>query len=147
MVELKITSPAFDDANMIPVKFTVDGENINPEINIEGVPDEAKSLVLIVDDPDAPNGVWTHWVVFGISADKIKIGEGSVPGIEGMNDFRNTSYGGPAPPVGEHRYFFKVYALDIELGLGEGAFRHDVEKQMEGHVVAEGSLRGRYRRD
>ena len=143
---MKITSPDFANSEMIPSKYTADGDDVNPELNIEGIPAEAKSLVLIVDDPDAPAGIWTHWVVFNIPTTNTKIEENSVPGTEGMNDFKRTKWGGPAPPSGTHRYFFKVFALDIELSLGEGALRTDVETAIEGHIIAKGELIGKYNR-
>ncbi len=143
--ELKITS-AFANGEKIPKKYTCDGENISPELKIEGLPEAAKSLVLIVDDPDAPAGDWVHWVVFNIpvSGDKLTIKEDSVPGEEGMNDFKKTSYGGPCPPGGTHRYFFRVYALDSMLTLSF-ATKADVELAMKNHVLAKGELMGKFR--
>jgi len=146
--KLIITSPAFKDGEKIPSKYTCDGENINPELNIEGIPEGTKSLVLIVDDPDAPAGTWVHWVVFNIpvppNATEIKIAENSVPGEEGMNDFKKTSYGGPCPPSGSHRYYFRVYALDTKLNL-DFATKSDVELAMKNHILAKGELIGRFR--
>ena len=114
-------------------------------MTIEGVPEETKTLVLIVDDPDAPMGTWDHWIVWNIPPTS-KIEENTVPGTEGMNDFRRRSYGGPCPPYGTHRYFFKVYALDTQLDLKSNSTKKDVEKAMEGHILAEGELVGLYRR-
>ena len=119
-----------------------DREDINPELIIEEVPENAQSLVLIVDDPDAPRGNWTHWVVFNIDP-KIKIiKENSVVGIQGMNDFKRVEWGGPCPPDGQHRYFFKLYALDNVLKMGEGSFRSDIEKAMQDHIIAETDVMG-----
>lgn len=140
---LKITSSAFLNGEKIPAKYTGDGENINPEINIAGLPKETKSIVLIVDDPDAPSGVWVHWVVFNIPPIE-RIEENSIPGEEGMNDFRASSYKGPCPPSGSHRYFFRVYALDTLLGSGF-LTKSDLELEMKGHILAKGELMGKFR--
>jgi len=129
----------------IPSKYTCDGENVNPPLDIRGIPEGTKSLVLIVDDPDAPMGMWDHWVVWNIPP-KEKIEENTVPGTEGINDFRKHSYGGPCPPSGTHRYFFKVYALDTMLALSPNSRKKDVEKAMTGHMLAKGEIIGLYRR-
>jgi len=142
---LVITSPAFENNKLIPKKYTCDGEDVNPPLSIEGVPEETKSLVLIVDDPDAPMGTWDHWIVWDIPPTN-KIGENTVPGVEGLNNFRKHSYGGPCPPSGTHRYFFKVYALDTKLSLNSNSRKKDVEKAMNGHILAEGKLIGLYSR-
>jgi Raf kinase inhibitor-like YbhB/YbcL family protein len=145
MKELFVKSPAFENNQLIPVKYTCDGDNVNPPLTIEGAPDETRSLVLIVDDPDAPMGTWDHWVVWNIPpTDKIE--ENTVPGTEGRNSARKHSYGGPCPPWGTHRYFFKVYALDAELELKLDSDKKDVEKAMQGHILARGELIGLYRR-
>ena len=112
-------------------------------MQITDIPKNAKTFVLIVDDPDAPRGTWTHWVVFNIEPLQL-IPEKSVPGLEAMNDFKRTAYGGPCPPSGIHRYFFKLYALDKELELKQGAARQDIEKAMQGHIVATAELMGTY---
>jgi len=143
--ELAVTSPAFADGGHIPAKYTCDGDNINPPLDIRGIPEGTKSLVLLVDDPDAPMGTWDHWVVWNIPPEG-KIGEDSVPGTEGMNDFRKHSYGGPCPPSGIHRYFFKVYALDTKLDLAPSSRKKDIERAMKGHIIAEGQLVGLYSR-
>jgi len=135
----------FKNNGFIPQKYTCDGNDVNPPLNIEGVPKETQSLALIVDDPDAPMGTWDHWVVWNIPPAE-KIMENSVPGTEGLNDFRRRSYGGPCPPSGTHRYFFKVYALDTRLDLSPSSRKKDVERAMKGHVIAEGELVGLYRR-
>jgi len=145
MMELIITSPAFDGKGFIPQKYTCDGDDVNPPLTIEGVPEETKSLVLIVDDPDAPMGTWDHWVVWNIPPVE-KIEENSVPGVEGLNDFKKHSYGGPCPPSGIHRYFFKVYALDTKLDLNPNSRKKNVEKSMEDHIIAEGEIVGVYSR-
>ena len=145
MKELSVSSSAFENNKLIPSKYTCDGEDVNPPLTIEGVPDGAKSLVLIVDDPDAPMGTFDHWVVWNIPPTS-KIEENAVPGTEGVNDFRKRSYGGPCPPYGTHRYFFKVYALDTKLDLSPNSRKKDVEKAMQGHVLAKGELIGLYRR-
>ena len=145
MKSLKLTSYAFKHNEIIPSKYTCDGSDINPPLKIDGLPEDTRSLALIVDDPDAPMGIWVHWVVWNIPA-KTNIEENSVPGMEGLNDFKRQSYGGPCPPDREHRYFFKLYALDVELDLPEGATKAEVEKAMEGHILAEAKLMGRYER-
>ena len=147
MEKLKITSPAFSNEEVIPDKYTCNGANVNPELDIEAIPAEAKSLALIVDDPDAPAGTWNHWIVFNIQPSN-KIEENSVPGEEAMNDFKKTSYGGPCTPQGAgfHRYFFRVYALDARLSLSF-ATREDVELAMKDHILAKGELMGKFKRD
>ena len=145
MKELTVSSPAFENNKLIPSKYTCDGDNVNPPLTIEGVPDGTKSLVLIVDDPDAPMGTWDHWIVWNILPTN-KIEENTVPGTEGINDYRKHSYGGPCPPSGTHRYFFKVYALDAKLDLSSNSRKKDVEKAMQGHILAKGELVGLYRR-
>ncbi|MEM2865232.1 MAG: YbhB/YbcL family Raf kinase inhibitor-like protein [Candidatus Bathyarchaeia archaeon] len=144
-LKLKVTSPAFENNGFIPAKYTCDGDNVNPPLEIEGIPEGARSLVLIVDDPDAPMGTWNHWVVWNIPPME-RIEEDSVPGVEGINDFKEHSYGGPCPPSGTHRYFFKVYALDTKLGLDPNSTREDVERAIEGHVLARGEIIGLYSR-
>jgi len=145
MEGLTVTSPGFENNNLIPSKYTCDGDDVNPPLIIEGIPEGTKSLVLIVDDPDAPMGTWDHWIVWNISPTS-KIEENSVPGVEGLNDFRKHSYGGPCPPSGTHRYFFKVYALDTKLDLNSNSRKKNVEKAMKGHILAEGVLVGLYSR-
>jgi Raf kinase inhibitor-like YbhB/YbcL family protein len=145
MKELTIVSPAFESNKSIPSKYTCDGDDVNPPLNIKGTPEETKSLVLIVDDPDAPMGTWDHWIVWNIPPTN-KIEENSVPGTEGLNNFRRHSYGGPCPPSGTHRYFFKVYALDTKLDLNPNSRKKDVEKAMKDHILAKGELVGLYSR-
>ena len=143
MKELVVTSPSFGTNQKIPQKYTCDGDDINPELRIEQIPSEAKSFVLIVEDPDAPNGTFDHWIVFDIPI-RNNIGENSIPGTEGLNSFGRHSYGGPCPPSGTHRYFFKVYALDAQLKLGSNTKKNDLHKAMQSHVLAEGELVGLY---
>lgn len=145
MKKLVVTSPAFQNKGFIPSKYTCDGDDVNPPLRIEGIPDGARSLVLVIDDPDAPMGTWDHWVVWGIPATG-EIEENSVPGIEGLNSSGRRSYGGPCPPSGTHRYFFKAYALDTELKLNASSRKRDVEKAIKDHVIAEGELIGLYKR-
>ena len=142
---IKVFSSAFEANSTIPRKYTCDGENINPPLELEGIPEEAESLVLIIDDPDAPMKIFTHWIVWNIEP-VAKIEEDSIPGVEGMNDFRKIGYGGPCPSSGTHRYFFRVYALDRKLELKAGAGRKELESEMIGHIIAEGELIGKYSR-
>ena len=148
MGTLKLLSPAFKHNDSIPSKYTCDGADVNPPLVIENAPLSTKSLALIVDDPDAPVGTWVHWVVWNIGPTTSEIGENMVPSVaqQGINDFRKHNYGGPCPPSGTHRYFFKLYALDIMLSLGPKANKADLESAMKGHVVAQGELIGLYRR-
>lgn len=142
---LIIASPAFENNKPIPRKYSCDGEDVNPPLSIEGVPEGTKSLVLIVDDPDAPMGTWDHWIVWNIQPTN-RIGENTVPGVEGLNSFRKHSYGGPCPPSGTHRYFFKVYALDTKLSLNPDSKKRDVENAMKAHILASSELVGLYSR-
>ncbi|MFW6128799.1 MAG: YbhB/YbcL family Raf kinase inhibitor-like protein [Candidatus Aminicenantaceae bacterium] len=142
---MKISSPEFDHNGMIPKKFTCDGQDVNPVLEIDDIPEQTKSMVLIVDDPDAPMGTWVHWVVYDMSVLN-RIEEGQVPGKQGMNDFGKKDYGGPCPPSGTHRYFFKIYALDRKLGLEEGVTKEEVEKMMQINILAHTELIGLYER-
>jgi len=141
---LTVCSPAFKDNDSIPIKYTCDGDNINPELQIGDIPRQASSLVLIVEDPDAPIGTWDHWIVWNIPTDISAIAEDSIPGIEGLNDFNQHHYGGPCPPSGKHRYFFKLFALDTKLNLDTSARKLELEKAMIGHIVAFGETMGIY---
>jgi Raf kinase inhibitor-like YbhB/YbcL family protein len=144
---MKITSSAFQDGGNIPSKFTCDGSDTSPPLQITSVPVEAKTLVLVADDPDAPGRLFTHWLVWNIPPQTNSIAEGSAPkGVHGTNDFGKSGYGGPCPPSGTHRYSFKVFALDRELALPSGAKRGQVDAAMKGHVIAQGELMGRYAR-
>lgn len=142
---MKLTSPEFENNKFIPKKFTCQGDDINPELVIDGVPEGAQSLVLIVDDPDAPMGTWVHWVVYDMDVIPT-IEENSIPGEQGINDFGRKNYGGPCPPSGTHRYFFKIYALDKKLGLKEGVKKSDLEKAMQGHILGQAQLIGLYKK-
>lgn len=143
---LDVSSPAFKDGEKIPLQYSCDGENINPPLDIENIPEQAKCLALIVDDPDAPRGTWVHWVVWNIPVTH-HITEDKVHGIEGLNDFKQQNYGGPCPPSGTHRYFFKVYALDALLDLPETTTKQELEKAMSEHIIAFGELVGLYSRN
>jgi len=142
---LQISSGAFQHNELIPPQFTCDGRNINPPLDIEDIPQEAKSLVLIMDDPDAPGGMWVHWVVWNIPITH-RVEENSVPGIEGMNDSKRNHYGGPCPPSGTHRYFFKVYALDSVLDLPINTNKTSLEQAMLPHILGFGEIIGLYKR-
>ena len=145
--KMKITSSTFQQGGNIPSKFTCDGANTSPSLQISDVPSEAKGLVLIVDDPDAPSGLFTHWTAWNISPQTSTVAEGSTPkGVHGTNDFGKSGYGGPCPPSGMHRYYFKIFALDRELDLPAGARRGQLDAAMKGHVIAQGELMGRYSR-
>jgi Raf kinase inhibitor-like YbhB/YbcL family protein len=149
---MELTSTAFAHKGTIPPKYTCDGDNTVPPLTISGVPENARSLVLIMDDPDVPknirkDGMWDHWVVFNIPAQLREINDGEEPpGIHGKGTSGNLNYFGPCPPDREHRYFFKLYALDAELGLPEKATKQQVESAMEGHVLSKTELMGRYER-
>lgn len=144
---MKLESPEFEDGGAIPDKYGYTELNINPELNIEDVPENAESLLLIMDDPDAlePAGkIWDHWIAFDISPSTEVIPKGEPEGVQGENDYGETGYGGPNPPDGEHTYVFRLYALDTELGLAEGVPRKRVEEEMEGHVIEKTELKGTY---
>ncbi len=153
-MSIKLTSSAFGNESTIPTKHTCDGEDVSPPLGWTGLPGGTKSVALICDDPDAPVGTWVHWVIYDIPAALIALPEGVPPSEitpdgakQGINDFRRTGYGGPCPPPGgPHRYFFKLYALDIEPGLPPGANKADLLRVMEGHLLGEGVLMGRYQR-
>ena len=151
---IQITSSAFSEGSPIPKKYTCDAEDISPPLAWSGVPVGAKSLALIADDPDAPVGTWTHWVIFnlpptltGLSAGIAKTPQAEGGALQGNNDFRRIGYGGPCPPRGkQHRYFFKLYALDTSLALKAGSSKADLEKAIRGHILAQGQLMGTYSR-
>jgi Raf kinase inhibitor-like YbhB/YbcL family protein len=152
-VTLRIQSSSFADGGAIPSRYTCDGRNGSPELDFSGVPAGTKSLALICDDPDAPSGVWVHWVIFDLPASTAKLPEsapaGAKPpagGLQGKNDFGKLGYGGPCPPSGTHRYEFKLYALDTELKLPAGSSKAQVVSAMQGHVLAEAKLTGKYSR-
>jgi hypothetical protein len=143
--DIKLTSPAFKQGEKIPVKFTCDGADTNPPLEIGEIPSSAKALALVVDDPDAPGGVFTHWIVWNIDPKTSTIAEAiKSAGIEGKNDFGKSGYGGPCPPQGTHRYYFRVFALDRQLDLNAGANRKRLTVALNGHVIGKGELMGRY---
>lgn len=145
--KLTISSNAFEDNQYIPSYYTCDGENANPPLKIENLPDGTETLTIIVEDPDAPGGTFTHWIVWNIRPRQI-IGENTLTGgVEGKNDFRMHNYGGPCPPSGTHRYLFKVYALDKHLHLEPNSHRRAVEMAMEDHIIGYGELKGLYKRE
>jgi Raf kinase inhibitor-like YbhB/YbcL family protein len=141
-----VQSSAFKEGERISATYTCKGENINPPISIEGVPQGAKSLAFIVDDPDAPRGLFTHWTVWNIRPDVTEIPENSVPdgAVQGITTFGRAGYGGPCPPTGTHRYFFTAYALDISLDLSSDASRSNLESKMQGHILDQGRLMGMF---
>lgn len=145
---IEVTSPVFEHEGTIPEKYTCEGEDINPPLRIHNLPEGTRSLALVVDDPDAPLGTWDHWLVWNISPDVAEIPENSVPqqAVLGTNGFKKKSYGGPCPPFGTHRYYFKVYALDTRLDLPEGSRKKQLEKAMQGHILDQGVLMGRYKK-
>jgi len=150
---IKLTSSAFKEGAMIPAQYTCDGKDISPPLNWSAVPEGTQSFALICDDPDAPIGTWVHWVVYNIP-DKVTALPENVPPhksvmgniLQGMTDFRRIGYGGPCPPRGTHRYYFKIYALDTMLNLPAGATKRELLRAMEGHILVEGQLMGRYGR-
>jgi len=162
---MKIHSPAFEEEQSIPIRFTCDSTDISPELRFEEVPPETRSLALICDDPDAPAGTWVHWVIFNIPVGVDTLpenvspeidpdfgGDSTVTAVNGKNDFGRFGYGGPCPPPGPaHRYYFKLYALDGELEfpaeeIKKGITKEALLKKMEGHILAETSLMGKYKR-
>ena len=145
---MKIESPVFEQNKSIPSKYTCDGEDIYPPLKFSRIPEDAKSLVLIVDDPDAPGGTWVHWTIWNITPETEEVGEANLPqgAVEGITDFGKSGYGGPCPPSGTHRYFFKLYALDTTLDLDSSAEKEDIEKAMEGHILAQTQLIGLYKK-
>jgi Raf kinase inhibitor-like YbhB/YbcL family protein len=152
-MEIKVTSPAFEEGGMIPSKYTCDGEDISPPLQWEAVPDGTISIALISDDPDAPMGTWVHWVLYNLPADARQLEEDITSdevlpngAKQGTTDFGRIGYGGPCPPGGVHRYFFKVYALDVEVKSAPGVTKEQLLKAMEGHILAQGQLMGKYQR-
>jgi len=145
---IKITSPTYNEGGFIPAKYACDGQNINPPLSISQIPAAAKSLVLILDDPDAPRGTWTHWIVFNIDPQTAEIAENSLPaGAKlGKNDYGKDKYSGPCPPSGVHRYIFHVYALDTILNLSDDAALDAVRSAMDGHILDSAELLGKYQR-
>jgi Raf kinase inhibitor-like YbhB/YbcL family protein len=146
--EFKISSSAFKKDGEIPKKYTCDGENVNPSLHFEYVPAKAKSLALVFDDIDAPGGSYVHWILWNIAPNITEVKEKSVPegAVQGTNGFKKQNYGGPCPPRRAHKYVFKIYALDILLNLDPHSTKMDLEKAMEGHVIAQARLMGVYKR-
>ena len=150
---MKLTSPAFTEGGMIPAQYTCNGADISPPLAWEEVPEVAKSLALIVDDPDAPVGTWVHWVLYNLPASTRELKENITKtkilpdgAMQGTNDFRKIGYNGPCPPGGTHRYFFKLYALDEMVDLNPGARKKDLVDAMKGHILAECQLMGKFSR-
>jgi len=148
METLTISSPGFSHGEAIPARHTCDGDDTSPALIIGKAPQATQSLALVMDDPDAPMGDWVHWVVWNIPAQTREIPEHGLPpqASQGKNDWHRTGYGGPCPPAGTHRYFFRVYALDTTLHLGNSTTKDDLERAMQGHVLGKGELMGTYKR-
>lgn len=153
MNTINIESPAFKNGELIPLKYTCDGENISPALRWDEVPEGTKSLVLICDDPDAPIGDWVHWIIYNIPPETRELKENIKPvkilndgSIHGLNDWKKFGYCGPCPPSGVHRYYFKIYALDILLPFEPGATKKQLLDTMKGHILAQGELMGKYQR-
>ncbi|MFP4177116.1 MAG: YbhB/YbcL family Raf kinase inhibitor-like protein [Candidatus Brocadiia bacterium] len=144
---MQLKSEAFENGERIPSRYTCDGKNVSPPLRIEDVPEEAESVALVMDDPDAPGGTFDHWLVWNIDPATTEIPEGEAPeGVSGKNDFGDLSYGGPCPPSGTHSYRFKIYALDRTLDLAEGSTKGQLQQAMRGHVLEEHLLEGDYSR-
>jgi len=154
MEKISVLAEGFNEGDMMPGEFTCKGKDISPSISWKGIPEGTKSVTLIMDDPDAPAGTFVHWVIYNMPAHTRDLPKGMLPdkiladgSMQGMTDFGETGYGGPCPPPGKpHRYFFKVYALDMKLNLPAGASKSQVESAMKGHILADGVLMGRYQR-
>jgi Raf kinase inhibitor-like YbhB/YbcL family protein len=142
---MKVSSTTFSHNGHIPPRYTCEGENINPPIEISNIPEEAKTLALIVEDRDAPTPDFVHWLVWNISPNEA-IAERSNLGTSGTNDFGKTGYGGPCPPSGSHRYFFQAFALDMELDLPAGADKNALTQAMKGHILDKAELMGHYQK-
>jgi Raf kinase inhibitor-like YbhB/YbcL family protein len=147
MKKIKVLSPKFSNNETIPVKYTCQGEDISPPLVFEGIPPQAKSIAIIVDDPDAPVGVFDHWLAWNILPTKTKLEEREIPPCQGANHFGEICYRGPCPPRGKaHRYYFRVWVLDKMLTLSQGAYRKELEEAMHLHIIAYGELVGLYQR-
>jgi Raf kinase inhibitor-like YbhB/YbcL family protein len=146
--DMKLLSPDFSDGGNIPERFTCEGMDVSPTLTIDGVSKETKSLVLVVDDPDAPGGNFTHWLMWNVAPNLTEIVGNKPPpqAVQGVNDFGKNKYSGPCPPPGIHRYYFKLYALDTTLNLPPKSKRKAVDSAMKGHIIAEATLMGRYAR-
>ena len=150
---LEIKSPAFENNGIIPKQYSCDGINISPPLSWSNIPEGAKSLALILDDPDAPTGTWVHWIIYNMPPASKGLQEGVIPIQEmahetkqGINDFKKIGYGGPCPPSGTHRYLFKLYALDTKLTLKSGATKKQLENAIKGHIILQGELIGKYKK-
>ena len=143
--QISVSSPAFPAGGMIPARFTCKGTNVNPPLQFSGVPQGTKSLALIVDDPDAPGGLFTHWLIWNIDSGTTQLREKSGPAgaVEGTNDFGARGYCGPCPPSGTHRYYFRLFALDQKLDLKSGAKRAALERACKSHILAQAELMAR----
>ncbi len=144
LTDFVLQSPAFNEGDPIPVRYTCDGENLSPPLTWQGTPPKTQALVLIMDDPDAPGGTWVHWVLYDIPPEVTQLAEGAQGvGVAGINSWHESGYGGPCPPPGKpHRYVFHLYALDAPLGLAPGATRQEVEQALQDHLLAEATLFG-----
>ena len=150
-MSIQVTSTAFENGYAIPERYSVDGMDVSPPLHLESLPEGTKSIAVICDDPDAPMATWVHWLLYDLPGDVTDIAE-NYPHYEvldngakqGVSDFGRIGYEGPAPPNGKHRYFFKVYALDSMLDIAPGATKPQLEKAMEGHILARGQLMGKY---
>jgi Raf kinase inhibitor-like YbhB/YbcL family protein len=142
---IDVSCAAFNENEFIPPRYTCDGKDVNPALNLDHIPKESQSLAIIVDDPDAPGGTWVHWVIWNIPVTH-HLKEGHRTGTQGVNDFNKQNYRGPCPPKGTHRYFFKGYALDCILEIPAGSNKADLEKAMAGHILGFGELIGLYKK-
>jgi len=145
MATLNIQSPAFAHNGYIPAKYTCDGAGVNPPLTFSDIPEKAQTLVLIIEDPDAPHGTFDHWLLWNIAPTNA-IDENSAPGEQGLNSRQQSGYTGPCPPQGVHHYHFKLFALDLTLDLPGGVDKHTLLKAMDGHVIGTGELIGLYKR-
>ena len=151
--KIEISSPAFENNSLIPKQYTCDGENFSPPLSWSNIPADTKSLALICDDPDAPAGTWVHWVIYNMPPASKGLQEGVLPlkdfshnAKQGINDFKKFGYGGPCPPSGTHRYFFKLYALNTNLNLESGADKKQLLIAMKGHILSQTEIVGKYKR-
>jgi Raf kinase inhibitor-like YbhB/YbcL family protein len=153
ITQIRVTSTAFDDGGMIPPRYTCDGDDISPPLRWDAAPDGTRSIALIADDPDAPMGTFVHWVLYGLPPDVRELPEGlpddetlSNGAKQGTTGFGRIGYGGPCPPSGTHRYYFKVYALNVQIDLRAGESKASLLKAMDGHILAQGQVMGKYKR-
>lgn len=152
-MDIQITSPAFKNQEMIPAKYTCDGQNISPPLEFTNIPEDTRTLALIVEDPDAPMGTFTHWITYNMPPDIAELPE-ALPDDEtlmdgarqGINDFDRIGYGGPCPPKGTHRYYFRIYALNAVIDSTSMVNKQDIWEKMQGHIITAGELMGKYKR-